>query len=152
MATRSNRALLSCVREPRRFVPTAAWEDARQVRGLAGEREALAYLTACGWDIEAHRYRWGRHDLDLVARKGSLVAFVEVKTRRSLTRGSPVEAVGWRKRSILGRIAEVWRLRHGRPGDEYRFDLVAIWERGRSQRQRWTGRYVLEHVADAWRL
>jgi putative endonuclease len=112
----------------------------------------LAYLTACGWDIEAHRYRWGRHDLDLVARKGSLVAFVEVKTRRSLTRGSPVEAVGWRKRSILGRIAEVWRLRHGRPGDEYRFDLVAIWERGRSQRQPWTGRYVLEHVADAWRL
>jgi putative endonuclease len=131
--------------EARQFVPTVEWEDARQRRGLAGERAALAFLTSCGWDIEAHRYRWGRHDLDLVARRGQLVAFVEVKTRRSLTCGTPVESVGWRKRVIIGRVGEVWRLRHGRPGDIYRFDLVAITEWGR-------GRYEIEHVADAWRL
>jgi len=132
------------MREARTFVPTAAWEDARQRRGLAGERAAWAFLTACGWDIEAHRYRWGRHDLDLVARQDDLVAFVEVKTRRSLACGTPLESVGWRKRIILARLAEVWRLRFGQPGDQYRFDLVAIEERGR-------GRYVIEHVADAWR-
>jgi putative endonuclease len=131
--------------EARRFVPTAEWEDARQRRGLAGEQAALAFLTACGWDIEAHRYRWGRHDLDLVARRERLVAFVEVKTRRSLACGTPVESVGWRKRVIIGRIGEVWRLRHGRPEDVYRFDLVAIREWGR-------GRYEIEHVPDAWRL
>jgi putative endonuclease len=131
--------------EARRFVPTAEWDDARQRRGLAGEQAALAFLTACGWDIEAHRYRWGRHDLDLVARRGRLVAFVEVKTRRSLVCGTPVESVGWRKRVIIGRIGEVWRLRHGRPEDVYRFDLVAIREWGR-------GRYEIEHVPDAWRL
>jgi putative endonuclease len=134
------------VREVRRFVPSATWDDSRQVRGLAGERVALAYLTACGWDIEAHRFRWGRHDLDLVARKGSLVAFVEVKTRRSFVCGAPVEAVGWRKRIILARLAEVWRLRYGRPDDLYRFDLVAIREHGAVRR------YEIEHVADAWRL
>jgi putative endonuclease len=131
--------------ERRRFVPTVAWEDARQRRGLAGERAALAFLTSCGWEVEAHRFRWGRHDLDLVARRGGVVAFIEVKTRRSLACGSPVESVGRRKRAILGRLAELWRLRHGRPGDEYRFDLVAIWDGGR-------GRYRIEHVADAWRL
>ncbi len=113
-------------------MPTAEWEDARQRRGLAGERAALAFLTACGWDIEAHRFRWGRHDLDLVARRGPLVAFVEVKTRRSLACGTPAESVGRRKRIIIARIGEVWRLRYGRPGDIYRFDLVAIRE--------WAGR------------
>ena len=102
--------------------PHGKWEDARQRRGLAGERVALAFLTACGWDIEAHRFRWGRHDLDLVARRGSIVAFVEVKTRRSLACGTPVESVGRRKRIIIARLAEVWRLRYGRSDDVYRFD------------------------------
>jgi putative endonuclease len=127
-------------------VPTEAWDNARQVRGLAGELAALAYLTACGWDIEAHRFRWGRHDVDLIARKGSLVAFVEVKTRRSFVCGLPIEAVGRRKQSILGQVAQVWRLRYGRPDDEYRFDLVAIREYGVVRR------YDIEHIADAWRL
>ncbi len=134
------------MREARRFVPTSAWDNARQVRGLAGELVALAYLTACGWDIEAHRFRWGRHDVDLIARRGSVVAFVEVKTRRSFVCGLPIEAVGPRKRSILGRVAQVWRLRYGRPDDLYRFDLVAIREHGGVHR------YEIEHVPDAWRL
>ena len=54
----------------RRFVPTREWEDARQIRGLEGEHAAMAYLTSCGWSIEAHRFRLGRHDLDLIARRG----------------------------------------------------------------------------------
>jgi len=137
--------------EARRFVPTAQWEDARQRRGLAGERVALAFLTACGWNIEAHRFRWGRHDLDLVAGRGSIVAFVEVKTRRSLACGTPVESVGRRKRIIIARLAEVWRLRYGRPDDVYRFDLVAIREWGRGQ-GRGRGRYEIEHIPNAWRL
>jgi putative endonuclease len=135
------------VREIRRFVPTEAWDNARQVRGLAGELAALAYLTACGYDIEAHRFRWGRHDVDLIARNGPVVAFVEVKTRRSFVCGLPIEAVGWRKRSILGRVAQVWRLRYGRAGDVYRFDLVAVREQGGGMR-----RFEIEHVPDAWRL
>jgi putative endonuclease len=133
------------MREGRNFIPTVEWEDARQVRGMAGERVAWAFLTACGWNIEAHRFRWGRHDLDLIARREHVVAFVEVKTRRSLACGTPVESIGWRKRLTIGRLAELWRLRYGRLGDEYRFDVVAVRETGR-------GRYDIEHVADAWRL
>ncbi len=45
---------------------------------MAGERAAIAYLTSCGWNVESHRFRMGRHDLDLVARKDHLVALVEV--------------------------------------------------------------------------
>jgi len=127
------------------FVPASAWTDRRQVRGLRGERAGMAYLISCGWDIEAHRFRYGRHDLDLVARRNDLVAFVEVKTRHSTACGLPVESVSRLKQRMVGRVALVWRLRHGRPEDRYRFDLLAVLERGR-------GRYEFEHIADAWRL
>jgi putative endonuclease len=105
----------------------------------------MGYLVACGWQVEAHRFRIGRHDLDLIVRRGRLVAFVEVKTRRSLRCGSALESVSALKRRSIERVALGWRLRHGRAGDEYRFDLVAVSDRGR-------GRYEVEHVADAWRL
>lgn len=129
----------------RRFIPTREWEDARQVRGLAGEHAALAYLTSCGWSVEAHRFKLGRHDLDLVVRKGSVVAFVEVKTRRSAAFGIAAEAVGWRKQRTLARVAELWRLRYGRLGDTYRFDLVSVAEGA-------GGKYDVDHLEDAWRL
>ena len=60
-----------------RFIPADQWRDPRHVRGLRGEHAAMAYLIACGWEVEAHRFRLGRHDVDLVVRRGSLVAFVE---------------------------------------------------------------------------
>jgi putative endonuclease len=129
----------------RDFIPTAEWEDLRQLRGLWGERTAIAYLVSCGWDIEAHRFKLGRHDIDLVARWGNTVAFVEVKTRRSVAQGSPVEAVGRRKQSTIAKVASVWCLRYGRQNDEYRFDVVAVHEHG-------PGQYTIEHVEDAWRL
>lgn len=128
-----------------RFTPTAAWEDRRQLRGLAGERAAIGYLTSCGWNVEAHRFRLGRHDLDLVVRRGSLVAFVEVKTRRSGACGSPLESVSRLKQRLLAKVALLWRVRHGRRDDRYRFDLIAIRDLG-------GGRYEVEHVEDAWRL
>ncbi len=111
---------------------------------MAGERAALAYLTSCGWQVEAHRFRLGRHDVDLIVTRGSVVAFVEVKTRATEAFGSPLEAVDWRKRRAIARVAEVWRLRHGRRDDEYRFDLVTI--------MRGADGLAVEHVADAWRL
>jgi putative endonuclease len=129
----------------RRFVPSAQWEDRRQRRGLAGERVAMAYLISCGWDVEAHRFRLGRHDLDLIVRRDDLVAFVEVKTRRSLVCGGPLESVSALKQRLVSRVAMLWRLRYGRAGDRYRFDLVAVRDGGR-------GRWEVDHVADAWRL
>ncbi len=129
----------------RRFVPSSAWEDRRHRRGLAGERVAMAYLISCGWDIEAHRFRCGRHDVDLVIRRQQVVAFVEVKTRRSAVCGTALESVSPLKRHLLSRVAILWRLRYGRPGDRYRFDLVAVRDLGR-------GRWEIQHVADAWRM
>ena len=136
--------ILSLMGSTRRFVPVEEWEDQRQLLGLEGERMALGYLTACGWAIEAHRFRLGRHDVDLVARRGRLVAFVEVKTRRSGAFGSPLEAVSRRKQRDLAKTAALWIMRHGRSDDEYRFDLIGVQERRGED-------LVIEHVEDAWR-
>jgi putative endonuclease len=128
----------------RRFVPVEQWEDERQLLGLKGERTAIAFLTSCGWSVEAHRFKLGRHDVDLIIRRGNTVAFVEVKTRRTTICGSGLEAVSWRKQRDIARVASVWVLRHGRPGDEYRFDLLAVHNlRGEAP--------SVEHVPDAWR-
>ena len=129
----------------REFIPTSEWEDRRQLRGLWGERTAMAYLVSCGWEVEAHRFKLGRHDLDLVVRRGNTVAFVEVKTRHALTQGSGIEAVGARKQSTIAKVGSLWRLRYGRPEDEYRFDVVAVRDLG-------NGHCTVEHVEDAWRL
>jgi len=129
----------------RRFVPVIEWEDERHLLGVEGERLAIAFLTSCGWSVEAHRFRLGHHDIDLVVRKGRMVAFVEVKTRRSSTYGSGLEAVSARKQRDIARVANGWLLRHGHPGDEYRFDLLLV-KVGSG------GKHSVEHVPDAWRL
>jgi putative endonuclease len=128
----------------RRFIPVKEWEDERQLLGLEGERIAIAFLISCGWSLESHRFKLGRHDVDLVMRRGKTVAFVEVKTRRSRRCGTGLEAVNRRKQRDIARVASVWVLRHGRPDDEYRFDLVAVENLGGAPP-------VVQHVGDAWR-
>jgi putative endonuclease len=117
----------------------ADWKDPRHQRGLAGEQQAIGYLVARGWQIACHRFRVGRSEIDLVARRGCLVAFVEVKTRQGEAFGHPLEAVRGPKRRDLVMVARAWIDRHGRPGDVYRFDCIGILG----------GR--LEHVEDAFR-
>ena len=132
------------MRAPNVITPLSEWRDPRHRLGLAGEVAAARFLEAAGYAIEAHRFRMGHHDLDLVARRESLVAFVEVKSRRTAGFGHPLEAIGWRRRRDLARLATLWVMRHGRAGDRYRFDVVSV---------RWEGpgfpRVV--HIEDAWR-
>lgn len=118
--------------------------EARQELGALGERIAERWLRARGWRILDRRFRNGHRDLDLVAERGGVVAFVEVKTRRGLEGGDPVEAVNWRKQRELGRSARVWIDRHGPPGAAYRFDVIGVLLEGR--------RVLIRHVEDAFRL
>jgi len=117
----------------------AGWTDERQKRGLAGEEQAIQYLRSRGWHIVAHRFRVGHTEVDLIARQGSLVAFIEVKSRRGTAFGSPLEAVTGAKRRELVKAARVWVDRCGRPSDAYRFDCIAVGDR------------KLEHLEDAFR-
>jgi putative endonuclease len=97
-----------------------------QVLGEQGERIAAEWLAQRGWRILERRFRNGHRDLDLVAERSGIVAFVEVKTRRGTEFGHPVEAVNWRKQRELTRSAAVWIARH-RGGEQlFRFDVVGV--------------------------
>src|SRR2546425_11829106 len=89
------------------------WTDPRHQRGLAAEEQAIRYLQARGWEVIAHRFRVGRVEVDIIARRGALVAFVEVKGRRGLAFGSPFEAVTGAKRRESGKTGRVWVGRYG---------------------------------------
>src|SRR6266508_1186269 len=104
----------------------ASWSDPRHKRGLAGEEQAMRFLQSRGWEVVAHRFRVGRIELDLVASRGHLVAFFEVKARRGTAFGSPFEAITGAKRREIVKAARVWMDRYGQRCDVYRFDCIAI--------------------------
>lgn len=94
--------------------------------GALGERVAERWMVGRGWRVLARRFRIGHRDLDLIVQRGQVVAFVEVKARYSGGFGGPVCAVGRGKRRHLWRAATVWIDRYGRPGVEYRFDVIGV--------------------------
>ena len=104
--------------------------------GLLGERLAEKWLVSRGWRVVQRRYRSGHRDIDLIAKRDDLVAFVEVKARTGNAFGDPVEAVHWKKRSELIKSAQTWIDRHGSAGEEYRFDVVGVLVTGNRVRVR----------------
>jgi putative endonuclease len=102
----------------------------RQTMGRRGERVAERWLAVHGWEIAERRFRNGHRDIDIVATRadpaGRMVAFVEVKTRKSTDFGGPVSAVNWKKQRELSRSAKVWISRFQQPGDTFRFDVIGV--------------------------
>jgi len=117
---------------------------ARQEFGELGERIAERWLRRQGWRVVQRRFRNGHRDIDLVVEQNGTVAFVEVKARRGLAFGDPVEAVNWSKQKELARSASVWIDRHGKPAESYRFDVVGVLVEG--------DRVRVRHVPNAFSL
>jgi putative endonuclease len=113
--------------------------------GDRGEELAAQHLARAGWTVTHRNFRLGHKEIDLVARRGEVVAFVEVKTRSGLGYGHPLEAVTAKKRREIQQVAGAWIERFGRPDDVYRFDAVAVLVMG-------GGEPTVEHVEDAWRM
>jgi putative endonuclease len=101
----------------------------RQQFGRAAEEAAARYLQRQGWRLVDRNVRIGRGELDLIVRRGPVLAFVEVKARRSSTAGAPEDAVTPRKRRQVARLAGLWLA--ARPWaltgvTDVRFDIVAV--------------------------
>ena len=112
--------------------------------GDRGEELAAQHLARAGWTVTHRNFRLGHREIDLVARRGEVVAFVEVKTRSGLGYGHPLEAITAKKRREIAQVAGAWIERFGSVDDVYRFDAVAVLVRG--------GEPEVEHVEDAWRM
>jgi putative endonuclease len=95
-------------------------------RGREGEDWAARVLKKSRYKIVERNFRTPAGEIDIVARDGKCLVFVEVRTRGSVEFGLPQETVIARKRSRLCRAAR-WYLQANRIGDvDCRFDVVSI--------------------------
>lgn len=95
--------------------------------GKWGEEHAAAFLKKAGYSILGRNVRPNRHDeIDIVARVGDILAFVEVKTRRQESFGRPMAAVDKDKRHALNRAAAAYLRKAKYPDLFYRFDVVEV--------------------------
>jgi putative endonuclease len=93
-------------------------------RGRRGETLAAWYLRLKGWRIVARRVKTARGEIDLVARRGGTLAFVEVKWRR--TEAELAHAIdAWRLRRV-GAAAQAVASRFERPGDTITVDILLL--------------------------
>ena len=110
---------------------------AAEKSGRDGEIRAALFLRAKGWRILDKRVRTPLGEIDLVAKRGNLVAFVEVKTRR--TAGELDFAIDEYRLSRVAAAAEMLMPRYAGPGDDIRIDVVLIAPRA------WP-----RHIENAW--
>jgi putative endonuclease len=94
--------------------------------GVRGERIAAAYLTDVGLRLLDRNWRCREGELDIVAREGAAIVFCEVKTRRGVGYGHPVEAVTPVKQRRLRLLAQRWLAAHEEHARDLRFDVVGV--------------------------
>ncbi len=111
--------------------------------GLQGEQAAESRLRDDGLEIIARGFRARGGEIDLIARDGPVVVFVEVKTR-SGSAYRPAEAVDARKRRRIARAAALFLLRAGWTEAVCRFDVVEVTPKPRG--------FEITRIADAFRL
>ena len=91
-----------------------------------GESLAVKHLKARGYRILAQNYRARRGEIDLIARDGEFIVFVEVKTRRSLKFGLPQAAVTLQKQRQISKVALAYLQSRNLLDAPCRFDVIAI--------------------------
>ncbi len=115
--------------------------------GVWGEAQAERFLKHKGYRILGRRVRvTPRDELDLVARDGDVLVFVEVKTRRTEDFGRPVTAVDRAKRHTLSRAAVRYLQGISCPNVNFRFDVVEV------VGQEGDATPVIRHVENAFTL
>jgi putative endonuclease len=98
--------------------------------GQAGERLAIRLLEELGFEILCHNWRHGKLEIDIVARDGDTLCFIEVKTRhRPLFR--PATSIGREKRRLLVRAAHRYLHALHDPAIGCRYDIIEVIRSGR---------------------
>src|ERR1700709_2593894 len=93
--------------------------------GLSAESRAAAFMMAKGYRILAKRFRTSYGEIDIVARRRNLLAFIEVKARASLDEAA--YAVTPRNQRRIIDAAQAWLMTHPEHADfEMRFDVILI--------------------------
>lgn len=109
--------------------------------GREGEALAYNFLQQKGYEIVDRNWRYGPKEIDIVARDGDTMVFVEVKTRSTLAFELPQEAVTKKKMKNLVEAADAYMIQNN-IDLEGRFDIVAVLNGNPPK--------VIEHLEGAW--
>ncbi len=102
-------------------------EPAHLKSGRWGEKVAVKHLRSKHCKIVGERVRAGKHDeLDVIAKDGNCLVFVEVKTRKNENFGRPFSAVNAAKRKRLSRAAVAYLKKKNAKPDFIRFDVIEV--------------------------
>lgn len=110
--------------------------------GIIGEQIARAHLEENGYRILEVNWRYGRAEIDIIAKLNGVLVFVEVKTRRSADHGEPEDFVDYKKEKQLEFASLAYIERKDHEG-EIRFDIIAIIFENREL-------YKINHIEDAF--
>jgi putative endonuclease len=113
-------------------------ESANQWLGRYGEDRALDYLRGIGYEIIERNWRGAQGEIDLVAKDGDRLVFVEVKTRSGTGFGHPLEAITSDKLARMRRLVNEWCQVRGVSSIKVRTDALAVIVKG--------GRVSFEHL------
>lgn len=99
----------------------------RRQTGTAYERRAGEYLKEQGYELIGYNFRCRQGEIDIIARDGRYLVFVEVKYRADNAAGNPLEAVTAAKQRTISKVASYYCLTHGYGTyTPCRFDVAAI--------------------------
>ena len=98
----------------------------RKQLGKKGEDIACMYLESQGLEVIERNWRCQSGEADIIAREEGVLAFIEVKTRRSQAAGLPEDAVDLRKRRKYEKIATDYLFSHDLASTRIRFDVMAL--------------------------
>lgn len=113
-------------------------------RGDLGEDAAMRYLEEKGFRVLDRNWRYRQWELDLVCRDGDTVVFVEVKTRKAGTMGTPADGLDRKKQARLVKAASQYLTRNDLWDEPCRFDLAGVVDTGRSM--------DVQHIENAFDL
>ena len=99
----------------------------KRVVGTEYEKLAGEYLELQGYEILEYNFRCHKGEIDIVAKEGEYLVFVEVKYRKNQRMGTPLEAVNIRKQRKISRTASYYCFKH-RYGENMlcRFDVIGV--------------------------
>lgn len=109
--------------------------------GMKGEEIAQQYLREKGYTILETNWRSGSNEIDIIAKQGSFLVIVEVKTRKGKPLVSPEEAVDLNKQRLLIKAANLYIYKNN-VNLETRFDIIGIIMQGND--------YQVNHIEDAF--
>jgi len=112
--------------------------------GAQGEEIAARYLKGKRYEVLERNYRCRHGEIDIIVRRKNVLAFVEVKTRRSCAFGSPLEAVSLKKQRTICAAAQTYLQYSGLAGTSARFDVVGV--------LLGSGAPIIEHIENAFEL